>query len=112
VIEVRVAGDNLEIVLTGRDSWQTATRPRWTLNIPLDTVVSATAGPPRELGLRNHTNVKADSSDSGDLICARLGVPTLEIEASAPPYGRILLSVPDPEATAGEIQAALAARPQ
>lgn len=47
-------------MLTGRDSWQTAPRPRWTLNIALDDVVGVNVGPPREMGLRNHTNVKAD----------------------------------------------------
>jgi hypothetical protein len=94
------------------DLLATATRPRWTLSISLADVVSAAAGPARDLGLRNHTNVKAGESDSGLLICARLRVPTLEIESSAPPYGRIVLSVPDAESTAGQIQGALAARPR
>jgi hypothetical protein len=112
VISAQLAGDNLEILLTGRDCFNLFLKTRWTLQVPLDDVVSATTtGRPFDLARRT-LNVPASERrrETGILICARRGAPTLELEISPPPYRRIVLGVPDPEGTAQVIEAALASR--
>lgn len=109
MIEARVAGPDLEVELTGFPGWMTTLRPRWTFSVPLEHVLGAQAAPPRPWGWRRYAN--APGSDrrhwSGQLICARFRAPTLRIELDTYPYHEIILSVPDPERTAGEIQQAL-----
>jgi hypothetical protein len=112
VIAAQLTGDNLEILLTGKDAVNLFWRTRWSLEVPLDDVVSATTtGRPFDLARRT-LNVPASErrGETGILICARRGAPTLELEVSTPPYRRIVLGVADPDGTAQVIQAALASR--
>ncbi|MHB1596464.1 MAG: hypothetical protein ACYCO9_01025 [Streptosporangiaceae bacterium] len=104
MISATVTGPNLVITVTGADAWQLAMRPRWHLDLPLQQVSGATAEPHWSYG-RRHVNTRRD----GLLVCARFRGPTLRITAREP-YQRIVLSVPDPERTASEIQQAIAGR--
>jgi hypothetical protein len=112
MIAAQVAGDNLEILLTGKDCFNLFWRKRWCLAVPLDDVVSATTtGRPFDLARRT-LNCPANERrrETGILICARRGAPTLELEVGTPPYRRIVLGVADPDGTAQVIQAALESR--
>jgi hypothetical protein len=112
MIAAQLAGDNLEILLTGKDGFNLFWKTRWSLAVPLDDIVSATTtGRPFDLARRT-LNCPANErrGETGILICARRGAPTLELEVSTPPYRRIVLGVPDPDETARVIQAALASR--
>jgi hypothetical protein len=112
MIAAQLAGDNLEILLTGRDSVNLFWKTRWTLQVPLDDVVSATTtGRPFDQARRTLNGPASERrGETGILICAHRGAPTLELEISTPPYRRIVLGVPDPEGTAQVIEAALASR--
>jgi hypothetical protein len=112
VIAAQLAGSNLEIVLTGGDAFNMFWKTRWSLQVPLDDVVSAsTSGRAFDLARRT-LNAPASErrNETGTLICARRGAPTLELEVSTAPYRRIVLGVADPAGTAREIQAAVASR--
>jgi hypothetical protein len=112
VISAQLSGDNLEILLTGRDGFSLFWKTHWTLQVPLDDVVSATTtGRPFDQARRTLNGPASERrGETGILICAHRGAPTLELEISTPPYRRIVLGVPDPEGTARGIEAALASR--
>ena len=112
MIEARIDGANLEVVLTGFDGWLVTWHRRWTYNVPLEHVLRAEARPPLQVGSRRHVNFPGSDRRhfSGSLTCARFRAPTLRIELDTYPYHEIILSVPDPARTAEEILHALPAR--
>lgn len=112
MIEARVAGANLEVVLTGLDGWLLTWHRHWTQSVPLEQVVQAEARPPLPWGSKRHVNIPGSDSrhHPGRLVCVRFRAPTLAIKLDAYPYHDIIVSVADPESTAGEIQQALRAR--
>jgi hypothetical protein len=112
MISAQLAGDNLEILLTGKDGFSLSWKTRWALQVPLGDVVSATTtGRPFDLARRTLNGPASERrGETGILVCAHRGAPTLELEISTPPYRRIVLGVPDPEGTAQVIKAALASR--
>jgi hypothetical protein len=111
MIEARLAGDYVEIELTGRDAFSLFWKTSWSLQVPLDDVVRASTSPTFDQA-RRCLNEKASESrrTNGLLVCAHRGAPTLDLDVSAPPYARIVLGVPDPAGTARDIEAALASR--
>lgn len=112
MIEARVAGPNLEVMLTGLDGWLLSWHRHWTYTVPLEHVVKAEAGPPLGIGTKRHVNFPGSDRrhHPGRFICARFRAPTLRIQLDSYPYHVMILTVPDPARAAGEIQGALAAR--
>jgi hypothetical protein len=108
LIDARVSGENLEIEITGSDCWPVMMRGQWSVQIPLAGITSARPDAPRQVGQQRHINQPADERlhYTGTLIWARFRKPTVRIDVDSGPYRRIILSVPDPERTAAEIQAA------
>jgi hypothetical protein len=109
MIEARVAGADLEVTLTGLDGWLLTWRRHWTYRVPLEHVVRAEARPPLQAGSKRHVNLPGNDSrhHSGRLVCVRFRAPVLVIGLDAYPYRDIIVSVADPERTAGEIEQAL-----
>ena len=109
-----MVGENLEITLTGGDAWLFILRRRWSLTVPLSSVLQATTGAAIGRGTRRHVNERRSDRLrlKGRLVCARVGTQTLRIELDDGPYRRMVLSVPDPVSTAQMIQDAIAARPR
>ena len=114
MIAAQVVGGNLEITLSGGDAWLFTTRPRWSLSVPLSSVLQATTGAAIGRGTRRHVNERRSDRLrlKGRLVCARVGTQTLRIELDDGPYRRMVLSVPDPARTAQTIQGAIGARPR
>jgi hypothetical protein len=114
LIDAQVMGENLEITLSGGDAWLFALRTRWSLSVPLSSVLQATTGDAIGRATRRHVNERRNDRLrlKGRLVCARVGAPTLRIELDEGPYRRMVLSVPDPASTAQMIQDAIAARPR
>lgn len=108
MIDARVSGENLEIEVTGSDCWPFMMRRQWSVQIPLANVTSARPDAPREIGQQRHINQVANERlrYTGTFIWARFRKPTVRIDLDGGPYRRIIVSVPDPERTAAEIQAA------
>jgi hypothetical protein len=109
MIEASVAGADLEVAVSGHDAWLLSLRRRWHLTVPVATVrrvaVAGGFGPftRRHLVYRRSERLHT----RGRLICARFAAPTLRIDLDGGPYGLIILSVPDPEAAAAAIAAAI-----
>ena len=114
MIAAQVVGGNLEITLSGGDAWLFTLRRRWSLSVPLSSVLQATTGAAIGRGTRRHVNERRSDRLrlKGRLVCARVGTQTLRIELDDGPYRRMVLSVPDPVSTAQMIQDAVAARPR
>jgi hypothetical protein len=109
MIEARVTGATLEVVLTGLDSVLAANRTSWTFSVPIEHVVRTEQGPPRGFAQKRHVNLPGSDRKryGGRLICAHRRAPVLYIELDTYPYHELILSVPDPGRTADEIQRAL-----
>jgi len=114
LIDAQVMGENLEITLSGGEAWLFTLRPRWSLSVPLSSVLQATTGAAIGRATRRHVNERRNERlhQKGRLVCTRVGAPTLRIELGDGPYRRLVLSVPDPASTAQMIQDVIAARPR
>lgn len=111
MIEAKVTGSGLQVEVTGGDSLPFMLRPRLSVVVPLEQVRGAEVGPAVTTG-RRHVNVVASERrhDKGFFVCARFRAPTVRIDLEGGPYRRMILSVPDPESTASQIQSAIAGR--
>ena len=114
MIGAQVVGENLEITLSGGDAWLFTLRLRWSLSVPLSSVLQARTGAGIGRATRRHVNERRDERLrlNGRLVCVRVGVPALRIELGDGPYRQMVLSVEDPAGTAQMIQDAIAARPR
>src|SRR5262249_8254931 len=111
MINAVVVGEDLNVTVTAGDAWLLAMRPQWTVSIPVATVHQAQAGPKIGLFTRRHAVARASEhwSAPGRLICARFQAPTLRLDLTEGPFRRMVLTVPDPEATAQAIRQAIPA---
>jgi hypothetical protein len=107
VIDAQVTDRGLEVVLTGKDAWLFAMRPRWDVVVPLGHVRQAKVGGPVGLAVKRHSGARG-----GTMTAARRTGPTAVIDLDGDPYVRMTLSVPDPEDTVASIKGALRSRPQ
>jgi hypothetical protein len=114
LIGAQVAGGNLETTLSGGNAWLFTLRRRWSLSVPLSSVLQASTGARIGRATRRHVNQRRNDRlrQYGRLVCARVGAPTLRIELGDGPYRQMVLSVPDPASTAQMIQDAIGARPR
>jgi hypothetical protein len=105
VIDAQVTSQGLKVVLTGRDAWLFALRPRWEIVVPLEHVRKAKVGKPVGLAVKRHSGAKG-----GTMMAARRTGPTAVIDLDGDPYLRMTLSVPDPADTVAAITGALRLR--
>jgi hypothetical protein len=108
MIDAQVTSQGLKVVLTGKDAWLFATRPRWEIVVPLEHVRQAEVGSPVGLAVKRHSG--GNGGHGTNMTAARRTGPTAVIDLDGDPYVRMTLSVPDPEDTVAAIKAALRLR--
>lgn len=107
MIDAKVTGQQLEIVITGLDAWLMDVRRRSVrVTVPLSQVTGVGVGAPIGIGARGSHGL---SRREGWLKCARRSGKVLKIDADGP-WRSITLSVPDPEEMAATIKAKLRQR--
>lgn len=105
MVKAEVTDRGLEVVLTGKDAWLYALRPRWEMLVPLEHVRQATVGRSVGLGVKRHRGGRG--GHGGSMMAAQRTGPTAVIDLDGDPFVRMTLSVPDPEDTVAAINSAL-----
>lgn len=105
MIDVKVAGQAVEISITGFDAWRMDVR-RLSIRatLPLEHVTAVSADKAPGAAVRTSHTI---SRSTGRMVCAKRRGRVLQIDGDGRPWRTITLSVPDPEAAAAEIKDAL-----